>query len=372
MIYLDNAATSKPLEAALKAAEKFNSDLFFNPSALYGGGVANKNFLNSAREELLSFFPEGYEAIFTSGGTEADNLAVFSFGTRGNFVTTAGEHSAVYESFNELKKRGADVRFAPLNKDGSVNADALLGLTDENTTFVSVVHVNNETGAINDISKIARMVKSKNPRAVFHSDGVQAFGKLSVKSIENVDLYSVSAHKVGGIKGAGALIKRKGVSVKPLIFGGGQEFSLRSGTENIFGICVFSEAIKALRGKTEENFEKVAKIKKDFAARLDPENITVISGEVSSPYILSVSAVGLRGEVVQHMMEENGVIIGTGSACSSRSRHSRILKECGYTDKFLDGALRISFSRDTDHDEAIYAADKLNENVARLKEVMKK
>ncbi len=372
MIYLDNAATTRPIGEACAAAEKFNKDAFFNPSALYKGGVENRNFLNTARENVLKYFPSGYEAIFTSGGTEADNLAVFSFGTRGNFVTTAGEHSAVYESFLELKRRGAEVRFAPLNKDGGVNISALTELIDENTSFVSVVHVNNETGAINDISKIARTVKSKNPRAVFHSDGVQAFGKLNTKSGFSADLYSISAHKIGGIKGVGALVKKKGVAVKPLIFGGGQEFTLRSGTENIYGINVFSEALKINSGKIEENYEKVAKIKRDFALRLNAEDMRIISGENSSPYVLSVSAEGLRGEVIQHMMEDFGVIIGTGSACSSKSRHSRILKECGYSNGTLDGALRISFAGNTSYDEAMFAADKLNRCVAALKGVMKK
>ena len=222
MIYLDNAATTKPDEEVLAEAVKYYEENFWNPSALYAGGLAVKKRINEIREEILKGFPSSFEAVFVSCGSEADNTAIFSFAKRGNAVTTSGEHSAVYESFCELKKRGVEPRFANLNDDGSVNVNDLLSRVDEKTTFVSVVHVNNETGAINDINAIAELVKKKNPSVIFHSDGVQAYGKIPYRLNDKIDAYSVSAHKIGGLKGVGVLFKKKNLAVTPLVFGGGQ------------------------------------------------------------------------------------------------------------------------------------------------------
>ena len=193
MIYLDNAATTRPLKSAVSAAERALYDLYFNPSALYAGGIRTYREIDGARGEILSLLAdrENFELVFTSCGTEADNQAIFGSVKRGNFVTTVGEHAAVYECAKELKNRGTDVRFAPLNGDGSVNEDELLRLVDENTSLVSVIHVNNETGAINPIERISEKVKQKNSRAVFMSDGVQAFGKIPVRLTKNIDFYSV-------------------------------------------------------------------------------------------------------------------------------------------------------------------------------------
>ncbi|MDE6677282.1 MAG: aminotransferase class V-fold PLP-dependent enzyme, partial [Clostridia bacterium] len=240
MIYLDNAATTRPNSGAVSRANEFITENYYNPSARYRGGDEAARALKAARRAMLApVAGDEFDLIFTSGGTEADNHAVFSSARRGNAVTTAGEHAAVYESFVQLKSRGVEPRFAPLNQDGSVNEDALLELVDEKTSFVSVVHVNNETGAVNDIFSLARRVKEKNPRVVFHSDGVQAYGKIPVRLTDDIDLYSISAHKIGALKGTGALIKRKKCSLLPLIYGGGQEGALRSGTENTFGIACF-------------------------------------------------------------------------------------------------------------------------------------
>ncbi len=370
MIYLDNAATTKPLEKALEAAEVYLKEEYFNPSALYLVGLKVKESEQNAKKTILSRFPLGYDLIFTSCGSEADNTAIFSFCKRGNAVTTLGEHSAVYECFNKLKISGYDARFAKLNKDGSVNEESLLSLVDENTVFVSIVHVNNETGAVNDIDRLAEVVKKKNPSVIFHSDGVQAFGKIPEKISSKIDLYSISAHKINGVKGIGALVKKKGVNISPLIYGGGQEDGLRSGTENVFGIISFSVATEECFKEIESNYLKVDRVKRKFKEIVSVDGVRFFA-ENSSPYILSFSAVGLRGEVIQHMMEDYGVIIGTGSACSSKKRHSRILFCSGFDNKTLDGALRVSFSRFTTEEEAIFAAEKLKECILRLKGVMR-
>ena len=246
MIYLDNAATTRPDKDAVEAALPYLQDKYFNPSALYGGGVLVQGELRRAREFLLSQVADKtrFELYFTSCGSEADNTAIFSAARRGNAVTTAGEHAAVFQSFTELKQRNVEPRFAPLRSDGRVDTEALFSLVDDKTTLVSVVHVNNETGAVNDIASIAKAVKSKNPRCLFLSDGVQAFGKLPFRLTPDIDFYAVSAHKIGGAKGTGALIRRKGIPLSPYLFGGGQEGGMRSGTENVFGILCFEAAAK--------------------------------------------------------------------------------------------------------------------------------
>ena len=370
MIYLDNAATTKPDKEILEKAVKYYDENFYNPSALYRGGLDVKKVISEVKSEILKGFPFMEDVVFVSCGSEADNTAIFSFARRGNAVTTSGEHSAVYESFNELKKRGVEPRYAKLNKDGSVNAENLLSLIDDKTTFVSVVHVNNETGAINDVNYIAEEAKKKNPSLIFHSDGVQAFGKIPFKANSKIDLYSVSAHKIGGLKGMGALVKKKNLVMTPLIFGGGQENGERSGTENVLGIVDFGMAVKKHNDDILKNLEKTQKLKGIFLDNLDKRFIEVLSGDNASPYVISLSAKGLRGEVIMHMLEEFGIIIGTGSACSSRQRHSRVLKNCGYGANVLDGALRISLSDETTEEEIVYACEKLNECVKKLKGVM--
>ena len=372
MIYLDNAATTKPLFNAIKDNEKYLGEEFFNPSSKYKQGIETKKAIEKAREVFLKDLPSCFDVVFTSCGTESDNTAIFSFAKRGNVITCEGEHSAVYECFNYLKGKGVEVRFAKVLPDGRVDKEHLLSLVDEKTTFVSIVHVNNETGGINDINDLSLAIKRKNPSVIFHSDGVQAFGKIPFVLGEGVDLYSASAHKIGGLKGTGALIKKKKLTLTPYILGGGQESGLRSGTENVFGICVFASAYQDKRDNLLDNYNRANKLKELFLSKLDSSLVKVISTENCSPYVISLSAEGLRGEVIMHMMEEFGVIIGTGSACSSKNPHSRILKACGYGAKVLDGALRVSFSNCTTEDEVMFAVEKLNECVKKLKGIMRR
>ena len=376
MIYLDNAATTKPCAKAFERATAYVTEKFYNPSALYKEGFAMQGELKKARSALLSKVADesAFELIFTSCGTESDNQAIFSFARRGNAVTTAGEHSAVSAAFQELKTRGiAEPRFATLNKDGTVNVEKLLALVDDKTSFVSVMHVNNEIGAVNDINAIAKLVKAKNPRVIFHSDGVQTYGKLPFKLAKEVDLYSVSAHKIGGLKGVGALIKRKSLVLPAYIIGGGQESGRRSGTENTFGIMQFVYAAEEKFATIKEDYARLAKYRENLWSALDKNVYTRLSAENGTPYILSVSAVGLRGEVLLHMANDKGLIIGTGSACSSnaKNRYSKVILACGYDEKTADGVLRLSFSPSTTSEEIVQAAQILNEIGNDLKKRMK-
>ena len=364
MIYLDNAATTRPSQGALARAQTYLTDCFYNPSALYHGGAEAHRLLGTARASLLSHIadPAAYDLIFTSCGTEADAQAVFGAARRGNAVTTAGEHAAVHESFKELKNRGVEPRFAPVLRDGSVDEEALLAMVDDKTSLVSVIHVSNETGAVNDIAALARRVKQKNPRTVFHSDGVQAFGKIPFRLSRDIDLYTVSAHKIGALKGTGALLKRKAyTALPPFVYGGGQENGMRSGTENVFGIACFYYAAEEKFACLKEDGARLAGYRELLWELLGHDLYTRISPADGSPYILTVSAAGKRGETLQRMLWDRGVAVGTGSACNSKKPHSRVLEACGYPSAVLDGVLRVSFSPATSEEEVRAAAAAMND-----------
>ena len=376
MIYLDNAATTKPNQEAFALAQAYVTEKYYNPSALYKAGFALQGELKKARSALLSKVADeiNYELIFTSCGTESDNQAIFSFARRGNAITTEGEHAAVSAPFAELKNRGiAEPRFAPLQADGKVDVQKLLALVDEKTTFVSVMHVNNEIGAINDVNMIAKLVKQKNPRVIFHVDGVQGYGKIPFRMGKEIDLYSISAHKIGGLKGVGGLIKRKSLQLPPYLIGGGQESGRRSGTENTFGIMQFVYAAERQFANLKAENARLLLCREKLWSLLDKELFIRLSAEEGSPYILLVSATGLRGAVLQQMADDNGLIIGTGSACSSNSklRFSKIALACGYDQKVADGVLRLSFSHATTEEEIENAAEILNKITRELKNRMK-
>ncbi len=372
MIYLDNAATTKPSKTALEKAQFINNDMFFNPSTLYAGGLTCAKEIKSAKESILrNLCATNHEVIFTSCGSESDNMAIFCAVKRGTFLTTKGEHSAVYKSFLELKNRGHKVEFIDLNADGSVNQNALYEYVKNNSVdFVSIVHVSNETGAINDINTIAKKLKEINNKLIFHADGVQAYGKIPYRLSKDIDLYSISAHKINALKGVGALIKRKNLNLSPLIYGGGQENGFRSGTENVFGIKVFEFAGQEKYQSIRDNYVKIKEIKDFVSNNLDKDIFTIISSENSSPYVLTVSAKGLRGEVLMHSLEVNGVIVGNGSACSSKNRFSRVIEACGYDFDVLDGVVRISFSTENTLNEAQTAVKIINETAKKLKGIL--
>ncbi|MBP5242605.1 MAG: aminotransferase class V-fold PLP-dependent enzyme, partial [Clostridia bacterium] len=325
MIYFDNAATTRPNQGAVARALTYLQEEYYNPSALYKEGFALKNELKEAREYLVSRIadPSEVQLIFTACGTEADNQALFSFARRGNLVITAGEHSAIFATANELKNRGIELRIAPLNADGSVNEAALLELVDNKTSMVSAIHVNNETGAINDVNTLAKRVKEKNPRVIFHSDGVQAYGKVPYTMGAFVDLYSVSAHKIGGLKGVGGLFVRKKAyaALQPYIYGGGQESGKRSGTENVFGIKQFQFAAEEKFKALADDYKRIESYREKLWEQLDKAAFTRLSPENGTPYILTLAVREVKGEVLLHILNDKGLLVGNGSACSSNAKN---------------------------------------------------
>ena len=374
MIFLDNASTTKIRPEAISEIERSHA-LFYNPSALSGKSLEVRREIDGAKQKICKALGVDYNnnLIITGSATEADNLAIFGSAkkTGDQFVFGAGEHQAVFASANELKLRGYNVVFAPLNKFGEVDLDKLKEILQKPTAFVSIMHVSNETGAINDISKISRLVKNLWPNAIFHSDGVQAFGKIQTNVLKlGVDLYSISGHKVGGPKGIGALYVKNIAKLKPIIFGGGQEFGIRSGTENTAYILALSKVVGAF--EIEKNFEYVKKLSNIVRTYFEgKDGITINSSKSASPYILSLSFEGIRGETLVHILEEKGVIVGTGSACSSKKTTNRTLEAIGLSREQIEGAIRISFSHENKEDEVLKACEIIEEGYKTLLEKLR-
>lgn len=372
MIFLDNASTTRLCSEAKSEIEK-SHDLFYNPSAVYGKSLEIRKKLDEAKQNICRVLGVSYNnnLIITGSATEANNLAIFGSikKTDSQLVFGAGEHPSVYNCALELKARGFNVVFAPLAKTGEVDLEILSKILEKPTAFVSIMTVSNETGAINNIQKISKLVRKTNPNAIFHSDGVQAFGKISTNVLNmDVDLFSISAHKIGGPKGIGALYVKNIKKLKPIIFGGGQEFGLRSGTENTMFTLAFGAIAKCL--KIKENFDKINEIRnyvRNFFENKD--GIEINSPKDASPYVLSLSFCGVRGETLVHVLEGDDVIIGTGSACSSKKGAlNRTLEEMGKTKEENEGAVRISFSKETTLDEVKQACNIIYDSYLKLKD----
>ncbi len=357
MIYLDNAATTKVFDCAVSAAEHAMTDAYFNPNATYRAAVSVKAEIEKSRRVISSAIgASADEIVFTSCATESNNW-VLEFGRKnpkGNVVISAGEHSSVYEPAMRLLSRGIDVRIAPLTADGQVDVDALSELIDANTSLVSIIHVSNETGAVNPIKKISSIIKRKAPRALFHSDGVQALLKTRDKLDGlGVDFYSASAHKLGAPKGIGLLYIRRGVTIAPLIAGGGQERTLRSGTQNTPYIAAFASAVEQFL--TLEKKSNVKKIHDELCAFFVDHDCKIIGGD-NCGYILCVEIPEVKAEILQNIAADNGVIIGKGAACSGSKRGNRVLEAMGLNEKEIECCVRISLLPNTSLTDAMDAA----------------
>ena len=374
MIYLDNAATTKISKEALQAYNKFAEELFFNPSAIYRAGVNVKTNIDNARNTIKTALgTNNGNIIFTSSATEANNLAILG-SVRNNFkkvILSSADHPSTYNVGLELQKRGIQVDFCPLQQNGEIDYNILEQMLDENVNLISVIHVSNETGAINDIKKINEIKKVKCPKAIFHVDGVQAFSKIKINlDYFGVDLYTISAHKVEGPKGVAALFVRNQIVIKPIVFGGGQENNLRSGTENVPAIMGFEAAVKNF-GNLLEHFKYVQNLKNKFIENLTDIPCKVNSASNNSPYILSLSFKGVKGETLVHMLEQHNIFISTGSACSSKKEGNRVLEQMKVSHDEIVGSVRISFSKNNTEEEVQNAALKLKNCYLELLEKLR-
>ncbi len=345
MIYLDNAATTKPSECAIEAAtEAFGS--FGNPSSLHRLGMEAEKIIKDARASVAEkLMVSDNNIYFTSGGTEANNTAILGYAManrkRGNhLITTKIEHPSVLEPFKHLEKSGFSVTYLDVSEGGAISLKDFEDALREDTLLVSVMAVNNETGVIQPFDRLKEVMKKKAPNAVLHSDCVQAFCKIPVFPKKcGIDMLSVSAHKVHALKGTGGLYIADNIHINPILLGGGQERGLRSGTENTVGIAAFSAAIK--------NYKKIGQEKRTELKEKILKNIpnTYVNGTMeNSGYILNISFEGIKSEILLHSLEARGIFVSTGSACSShKPQPSHVLTAMGVSHKNIDGAIRFSF-----------------------------
>lgn len=367
-IYLDNSATTRPYDEVIEYIGEINRNFYGNPSSLHTMGIEAERKVNASREIIaknLGTVPK--QVYFTSGGTESNNLAIRGY-LEGNprkgkhIITTRIEHPSVLEVFKHLESIGYKVDYIEVDKEGRILLDALKSKINDETSLVSIMLVNNETGAIQPIVEASGIIKSVNHQTVLHVDAVQAFGKMDLKPERMcIDLMSVSSHKIHGPKGVGALYVSGRIKIKPLFFGGGQEALIRSGTENVPGICGFGLAADLTLSRMEKNAEHAQNIKNYFIKNLETctFNYKVLSPDFSSPYVLNISFDGLKSEVLLHHLEDRRIFVSAGSACSSRKKNrSHVLQAMGLQDSLIDSAIRFSFSsfnREEDITETISA-----------------
>jgi cysteine desulfurase len=367
--YLDNSSTTFLCEAAKEKMIDILENFQGNPSSLHLFGAEAQRELNLARKQIavsLGCLPE--EICFTSGGTEANNLAIFgavnALKKRGNrIVSSKTEHESVLQALSELEKQGFEVIYLSPNKDGSISEDSIFEAVNEDTILVSLMLINNETGAINPLSAARSAIKRTGSKAVLHCDAVQAYMKipLSVKN-PDVDLLSISSHKIHGPKGVGALYIKKGIHIKPLIYGGGQEKGMRAGTESLHNICGFAKASEVANLDDMIN----VKILKDKCVLLLSEISGVIINTCSgAPNIINISILNIPSEVMLHFLEERGVFVSSGSACKGNKK-SHVLQAMGLDEKIVKSAIRISLCRYNTDDDIKRLVDSIKEGIKVL------
>ena len=375
MIYLDNAATTKPCDEAVEAVLK-GLECFGNPSSLHSLGLEAENLLNEQREAVADAIgAQDKEIFFTSGATESSNTAIFgAFAAHGKrkrrIVTTSVEHPSVANPISKLEQQGCEViRLSP-DENGQISPKAVLDAVNEDTFLVSMMLVNNEVGAVFDVGGAFALIKKKYPQVVTHCDCVQGFMKIpfSVKKL-GADLISLSGHKIYAPKGVGALYVKSGVHIPPFMLGGGQEKGFRSGTESVPLICGFGAAVRALSDKVEINLERARGVQAHLIEKCAENGGIAVNFAGGSPYITSISVDGLKSEVLLHFLEKKGIFVSSGSACS-KGKKSSVIKEFRVPEKLSDSVLRISISAATtnaDIDALIGAVGEAQGSLARIK-----
>ncbi len=380
--YLDNAATTAVLPEVLNTMEKLFTEDYGNPSSLHKKGFEAERRLSGAKAALAQYLKcSEKELIFTSGGTESDNMAIIGAALKHqrlgrHIISTAIEHPAVSAPLDYLKEQGYEVEKLSVDSDGLIDLNELESKLRADTILVSIMHVNNEIGTIEPVEKAGELIKKKNPACLFHVDDIQGFGKLPlIPSRSHIDLLSASAHKLHGPKGVGLLYKSKDVLISPIIFGGGQQNGLRSGTENVPGIAGFAEAIKLLNSEYREKLLGLSELRDFFVRGLSGINGTKVNGpsEKIAPHIVSLSVYGVRSEVLLHALENKGIYVSSGSACSSnKPAVSPTLKAIGAPKEALDSTIRFSFSIHTKKSDLEYALKTLHELIPELRRFVRK
>lgn len=383
-VYFDSAATGKVLPEAVETMVKAMTEVYGNPSSASILGIEAGNVLKKAQEDIARLInAEPSEIYFTSGGTEGDNWAIFgtAYGYKRSgkhIITTNTEHPAINLPLEALKEEGFEIEKIGVDEKGYIDIEELKSKIRKDTILVSVILANNETGTVQDIEKIGQAVKEANNDTLLHADAVQAFGKMKI-DVKNskIDMLSASGHKFGAPRGTGIFYMKKGLKVKPLMYGGGQQLNQRPGTENVAGAAAIAKAAEVCYKNLEENNEKIREIKKYIADRVLTEiPNTFINGdsiEKASPYVLNIGFMGLRSEVLLHALEAEGIYVSAGSACNSKKKvRSSVLSAMGKSDEEIEGSIRLSFSKFNTMEEAEYAIEKLKEQAALLRRFNRK
>lgn len=382
-VYLDNSATTRCSGRAKNLMIQILTEDYGNPSSLHNKGKEAEDYIKEAKRKIAKTLKaDEKELVFTSGGTESNNMALIGGALanrrQGNhIITTAIEHPSVGETVEYLKEQGFDLTYLPVDADGIISLDALREAVRTDTVLVSVMMVNNEIGAVEPVEEAARIVHEKNPGTLFHVDAIQAYGKFPILPKKmGIDLLSVSGHKIHAPKGTGFLYIRDKVKVKPIIYGGGQQKGLRSGTENVPGAAALGEAAAEIYENFAEKTDRMYALKQRFIDGVTQIEGVTINGRTdreSAPHIVSMSARDVRSEVMLHSLEEYGIYVSAGSACSSnKPALSKTLQAIGLPKNQIECTVRISFSVETTEAEVDYTVEKLKEIIPFRRKFVRK
>lgn len=383
--YLDNAATTKVFPEVRDCMVKVLEQDYGNPSSKHTKGMDAEQYIRQTKEEIAKRLKcQPGEIVFTSGGTESNNMALIGAAMANkrsgkHIITTRFEHASVHEPLAFLEQEGYTVTYLPVDTEGHVDPEVLRGAITDETILVSIMYVNNEIGAVQDIEKLAEIVHNTNSSAIFHVDAIQAFGKYKiVPKRMGIDLLSVSGHKLHGPKGTGFLYIKDKTKIRPILFGGGQQKGFRSGTENVPGIAGLGEAIRLLFVDHDEKIRNLYHCKQVLIDGLRQMDGVTIHGigeqmlEQTAPHIVSAGFAGVRSEVLLHALAQEGVYVSSGSACSSNHPElSGTLKAVGVPDELLDSTLRFSFSVNTTEEEIVYALEQLQKLLPMLRKFVR-
>lgn len=382
-VYFDNSASTKVADSVIEVMIKTMREDYGNPSAKHMMGVVAEKYVKEATRMIAKTLKvEEKEILFTSGGTESNNIALIG-GALANqrrgkhIISTAIEHPAVYEPLEKLVELGFEVTILPVDRAGHICLEELKNAIREDTIIVSTMYVNNEVGAVEPVEEIAKIVHEKNPDCLYHVDAIQGYGKYKIQpKKQGIDLMSVSGHKLHGPKGVGFLYIQKDAKVNPILFGGGQQRGMRSGTINVPGIAGMGEAARLAYEHFDEKIEKMIAIKDylmDQLEKMEGIHLNSFRGTQSAPHILSVSVQGVRAEVLLHALEDREIYVSSGSACSSNHPGiSGTLKGIGLEDEFLDSTVRISLCSENTLEEADYFLETLKELLPMLRRFTRK
>jgi cysteine desulfurase len=382
-VYLDNSATTKPYEEVIEVMSDAMKNHYGNPSSMHSLGLDAERLLKSAKQTALkSLGCKDGEIVFTSGGTESNNLAIegairASRKEKNHIITTTIEHKSVHKYLSHLEKRGYEVTYLGVNTKGVIDINQLKEAITDKTALITIMLTNNEVGSIQPVEEISKHLKTLKRAPIFHVDGIQAYAKmkLSLKKMD-IDMFSVSAHKVHGPKGVGFLYIKKGLRIEPMILGGDQQNALRAGTENVYSIVGFEAAIKKEFENLNEKNNYIRSIRDKFVEEIvkkipNAKVNTALENEVAV-HIANISFPGMRGEVLLHTLEQKGIYVSVGSACNSKNKkYSYVLDALGLNVVEMESAIRFSFSHLNTFEEIDYAVEEISKSVEELNKIIK-